>query len=135
MFKQFLSQIYRIYKAEIPIPLERYVINFIFDVPLPPRGDTRVQYTLADSTMFISRPEPNQLPLLNISMKPLFQALCLKNIVALIGYLLCERSVVLLEAHRPADNICRITENIIVSVKLASDLHSSVTTLYNRIFI
>ena len=99
VFKQFLSQIYRIYKAEIPIPLERYVINFIFDVPLPPRGDTRVQYTLADSTMFISRPEPNQLPLLNISMKPLFQALCLENIVALIGYLLCERSVVLCSKH------------------------------------
>ena len=58
-----------------------------------------MQYTLADSTMFISRPEPNQLPLLNISMKPLFQALCLENIVALIGYLLCERSVVLCTKH------------------------------------
>jgi hypothetical protein len=95
IFKQFLSQIYRIYKAEAPIPIERYVMNFVFDIPLPPRGDTRVQYTLADLTLFISRPMPNELPLLNLSMKPLFQALSLENIVTVIGYLLCERSVVL----------------------------------------
>ena len=45
-------QLYRIYKNETPIPLERYVMNFMFDVPLPPCGDTRVQYTLADETVY-----------------------------------------------------------------------------------
>ena len=92
-----------------------------------------MQYTLADSTMFISRPEPNQLPLLNIYMKPLFQALCLENIVALIGYLLCERSVVLCSKHITLLTIsAESLKDIIVSVKLASDLHSSVTALQSN---
>ena len=95
VFKKFLAQLYRIYKNETPIPLERYVMNFMFDVPLPPCGDTRVQYTLADETVFISRPEPNELPLLDISMKPLFECLSLENIVTIVGDLLCERSIVL----------------------------------------
>jgi hypothetical protein len=95
VYKRFLATLFRIYKAESPIPLERYIINFMFDVPLPPRGDTRVQYTLADETFFISRPEPNELPLLDLSMKSLFEFLSLENVVTVIGLLLCERSVVL----------------------------------------
>lgn len=50
-----LKQFLRLSRSTCPIPLERYIANFICDVPLPPRGTMQVQHTIADETIFISR--------------------------------------------------------------------------------
>ena len=84
-FRRFLSQILRIRRqtsqllknglsANFLLPIERYISNFIFDVPMPPRGKTRVQFSIADETMQILRPPEYDLPFM-IPIKPLFQCL------------------------------------------------------------
>eukprot|EP00949_MAST-11_sp_MAST-11-sp1_P000815 g815.t1 len=95
IFRIFLSQLLRIGYSVAPLHIERYIANFMCDIPLPPRGLTSVQYTLADASMIISRPPPNELPLCNISLRPLFLCLDLENISRVVGALLTETSIVL----------------------------------------
>ncbi|CAN0266561.1 unnamed protein product, partial [Ectocarpus fasciculatus] len=44
LFTQFLQQIYRIGLSEAPLPIERYISNFVCEVPLPPQGQVRVAF-------------------------------------------------------------------------------------------
>ncbi len=81
------------------LPVERYISNFIFDVPLPPRGRTRVQYSIAESTMLICRPPDYELPLCDLPIKPLFQCLSVSNVLTILGYLLTERSIAVCSRH------------------------------------
>ncbi|CAN0473249.1 unnamed protein product, partial [Hapterophycus canaliculatus] len=34
----YVRQIYRIGLSEAPLPIERYISNFVCEVPLPPQG-------------------------------------------------------------------------------------------------
>eukprot|EP00953_Heterococcus_sp_UTEX-ZZ885_P005663 3519-Heterococcus_DN1.PRE.1 len=38
VYSQFLQQLYRISLSEAPVPIERYISNFVCEVPLPPQG-------------------------------------------------------------------------------------------------
>jgi DENN domain-containing protein 5 len=95
VLSHFLRQLYGIYASGTsPLPLERYVANFVNDVPLPPIGFA-VQW---DGLRF-SRPAPNQLPLVNYSYQPLFRTLSVANILVVWGLLLHETRVVLCSSN------------------------------------
>ena len=101
VLRKFLQQLYRIYKSPrgSPLPLERYIANMMHDVPLPPPGRTRIHYDncffTKDTSLRIERPAPNQLPLVNVSYRPLFSVLSLTNVLTVWGVLLQEGRVVL----------------------------------------
>ncbi|KAJ0405219.1 hypothetical protein ATCC90586_001171 [Pythium insidiosum] len=82
-FRQFLQQIYRLTLSEAPMPIERYIANFVSEVPLPPPGQIQVQLTLPDRNIVISRPPRNDFPLVDFSFRPLFQALDINNVLQL----------------------------------------------------
>jgi hypothetical protein len=65
-YRQFLQQIYRITLSEAPMPIERYITNFVSEIPLPPHGRIQVQLTLSDRNLVISRPPRNELPLIDV---------------------------------------------------------------------
>ena len=91
-----LSRLYRVAIAESPVPIERYVSNFMLEVPLPPQGRVEVMFGFTNlSKASISRPPPNDLPLVNFSFRPLFQCLSVTNVLVTIGCLLTETRVVL----------------------------------------
>jgi hypothetical protein len=98
----FLQQLLRISQTRrAPLPLERYVANFVHDVPLPKPGRTKVRWNAftKDTTVSFARRASNELPLVNFSYQPLFRALSVSNILVLWGELLQEGRVVLRSEH------------------------------------
>lgn len=59
-------QIYRATLSQSPMPIERYIANFVSEIPLPPPGLIQVQLTLPDKTLIISRPPKNDFPLVDV---------------------------------------------------------------------
>jgi len=106
---------YTVQSGVSPIPFERYVAHLVDDVPLPRSGIARQpksqSYTVVEwmswtkpaarraskipPTIRLERPPPNRLPLLNVSMEPLFRTLSLSNILVIWANLLQEGKVVL----------------------------------------
>ena len=115
---------FRFQSGTSPIPFERYVAHILEDIPLPrcsilsnkrdhQRG-TKSKYSIVEwtswlasrsvttttknaipPTMRLKQPPPNQLPLLDVSMEPLFRTLSLSNILVIWATLLKEGKVVL----------------------------------------
>ncbi|KAF0683636.1 Aste57867_24342 [Aphanomyces stellatus] len=90
-FRAFLQQIYRVSLSEGPLPLERYIANFVSEIPLPPQGRVQVQLTLPERTMLLSRPPKNLLPHADFTFRPLFQMLDLANVLTVFACLLLEQ--------------------------------------------
>ena len=38
-FKEILKQIYRIHLSNTPIPIERYLVNILNEIPVPDKGN------------------------------------------------------------------------------------------------
>ena len=93
LFREFLGQLYRISMQTSAIPLERYVVNFISEVPLPPQGRKHVHFTLPDRIICIRRPRKNQLPMVDFSFRPLFTCLSIDNILAVYAALCAECNI------------------------------------------
>lgn len=98
-YRQFVQQIYRITLSEAPMPIERYIANFVSEIPLPPHGQIQVQLTLPDRNLIISRPPRNELPLADFSFRPLFQALDINNVLQLFTCAVLEFKIVLCSKH------------------------------------
>ncbi|KAL4152267.1 hypothetical protein PRNP1_009201 [Phytophthora ramorum] len=98
-FRQFLQQIYRVTLSESPMPIERYIANFLVEIPLPPPGQIQVQLTLPDRNLIISRPPKNELPLVDFPFRPLFQVLDLNNVLLVFSCIALELKVVLCSKH------------------------------------
>ena len=111
VFRKFLSQTLRLQRQTTRLldryhtpltsllPIERYISSFVFDVPLPPRGRTKVQFSIAEKALSIQRPPSYSLPLCDLPIKPLFQCLSLQNIFTILAYLLTERSIAVCSKH------------------------------------
>jgi DENN domain-containing protein 5 len=96
--RKFLSQLHRIaLSGRSPLPLERYVANFVHDIPLPRPGLAKVSWHCftKDTVVDYSRPASNELPLVNYSYRPIFRCLSISNILTLWAVLLQEGRVVL----------------------------------------
>lgn len=99
-YRQFLKQLYRISILETPLPIERYIANFVSELPLPPQGKVEVKFGFStDVHCTISRPAPNELPLARFSYRPLFTTLSISNIMVIVGCLAQETSVALVSKN------------------------------------
>ncbi|OWZ22684.1 hypothetical protein PHMEG_0002564 [Phytophthora megakarya] len=98
-FRQFLQQIYRVTLSESPMPIERYIANFLVEIPLPPPGQIQVQLALPDRNLIISRPPKNELPLVDFPFRPLFQVLDLNNVLLVFSCIALELKVALCSKH------------------------------------
>ena len=112
LFREVLTQLYRISLVEAPLPIEKYIANFVCEVPLPPQGHIRVQFGFtSDKTWSIERPALNQLPMANFSFRPLFASLSVGNIMVVLGCLLSECKVALLSRHYSL--LCPVAEALL----------------------
>jgi len=101
-FAKFLRQIRRIALCNDgppPLPLERYIANFVSETPLPSQGGAQVQCVIGDLALYLHRPPTNSLPLSEISFVPLFENLSVSSIVAVFACLLTEQKVALCSAN------------------------------------
>ena len=95
-FDVFLKQLVRISLSSAPVPIERYMANFCAETPVPPRGMTSVQVTVADLPLRFQRPPPNQLPMIEPEcFNMLFRSLSIENVVLVWSCLLLEYKTVL----------------------------------------
>jgi hypothetical protein len=100
LFRSVLLELYQISLMAAPIPIERYIANFVREVPLPPQGSLKVEFAFTTEKKFvIERPPINKLPMADFSYRPLFASLSVGNIIAVLGCLLEERKVVVLSQH------------------------------------
>jgi hypothetical protein len=111
-FREILLQLYRITMVQAPLPIERYIANFVSEVPLPPAGRIKVEFGLTNhKVVTIERPALNQLPLANFSFRPLFATLSVGNIITVMGCLLQECRIVILSKHYSL--LCPVTEALL----------------------
>uniref|UniRef100_A0A7S4R4H9 UDENN domain-containing protein n=2 Tax=Ditylum brightwellii TaxID=49249 RepID=A0A7S4R4H9_9STRA len=100
VMRSFLLQLYRISLVQAPLPIERYIANFVCEVPLPPQGKIEVNFALTDELQVsIVRPAANRLPLVGFSYHPLFASLSVGNILVVLGCLLKETRVAICSQH------------------------------------
>jgi len=94
-FLAFLLQIYRISISSSSLPLERFISNFVSEVPLPPPGLVRVQYHIGDTELEFSRPPANN-PIMfyDSSFQNIFECLDTKNLLRVFSALLTERQII-----------------------------------------
>jgi len=88
-FKKILCQFYRLSLTPSSIPIERYICNFIDDVPAPPAGLVDITYYLGDQAITFRCPPANQPNVWSgVPMSPLFECLDEKNILLLLSAVL-----------------------------------------------
>ncbi len=93
LYSLFLSQFYHLSLSSSSLPLERYLLNFMEEVPLPPQGRIEVSFTLPEYSIHISRPPKNQLPMVDFSYRPLFALLQVDTILTVFRALCLEMTV------------------------------------------
>lgn len=100
-FKKFLCHIYRLSLTPCYVPLERYICNFVDEIPLPPTGRMEVSYFIGDEVVHFARPPCNepQAWSMNMSILPLFECLSYENILFIISAILSERQIVLISSQ------------------------------------
>ncbi|CAJ1945974.1 unnamed protein product [Cylindrotheca closterium] len=99
---QFLHELMRLKSTGSPLPLERYIANFVYDIPLPRPGGAAVRWDCfgrSKSGLELVMGSPNKLPMVFFSYEPLFRTLSVSNVLTLWATLLQEGKVVLQSNH------------------------------------
>jgi DENN (AEX-3) domain len=95
-FREYLTQLTRLCKQGMPLPIERYIVNFSCELPAPPPGAFEVQTTILDSVIKIWSP-PHNLPIAWVSLpfRSLFECLDIDNIILVWHCMVLERQVLI----------------------------------------
>ncbi|XP_073079468.1 DENN domain-containing protein 5B isoform X2 [Manis javanica] len=94
--KKFLTQLYQAVSSQQPppLPLESYIHNILYEVPLPPPGRSLKFYGVYEPVI-CQRPGPNELPLSDYPLREAFELLGLENLVQVFTCVLLEMQILL----------------------------------------
>jgi hypothetical protein len=96
-----LTKLYRIHCSQTPIPIERYIINFMDEVPTPDVGNILVQMDLGNQTFHFFRPIDQNPPYAGQKeIESLFWAMDFEQVINLFLSVLLEKQVVLISKSR-----------------------------------
>jgi len=99
-FKRFLCGIYSMALNGSTIPIERYICNFLDEVPSPPAGRVDITYYLGEKSISFRCPPSNQPNVWSgLPLFPLFECLSPENILELFGLLLTERQILFISSQ------------------------------------
>ena len=101
-FKSYLCGLYRLSLSTTTIPIERYICNFIDEVPSPPAGRVDVTYYLGEEQQAITfrcppANEPNVWS--GLPLSPLFECLSTENVISLFALVLTERQIIFVSSQ------------------------------------
>jgi hypothetical protein len=106
-FKKFLCHLYRLSLSPCSIPLERYISNFLNDVPAPPPGKVDVTYLIGPDSVIFRRPPSNEpTAWSSLPLSSLFECLSLQNILLVFSALISERQVAFISSQYSLLTIC-----------------------------
>uniref|UniRef100_A0A671MNV3 DENN domain-containing protein 5B n=1 Tax=Sinocyclocheilus anshuiensis TaxID=1608454 RepID=A0A671MNV3_9TELE len=94
--KHFLSQVHRavISHQPPPLPLESYIYNILYEVPLPPPGRS-LKFHGVYEPILCQRPGVGELPLADFPLSEAFQLLGVENLVQIFTCVLLEMQILL----------------------------------------
>ncbi|KAG7454392.1 hypothetical protein MATL_G00259240 [Megalops atlanticus] len=94
--RRFLAQLHRAVAGPRPppLPLESYVHNLLYEVPLPPPGRS-LKFHGVYEPIVCQRPGPGELPLADFPLGDAFQLLGVENLVQLFTCVLLEMQILL----------------------------------------
>ncbi|XP_069756478.1 DENN domain-containing protein 5A isoform X8 [Narcine bancroftii] len=81
-----------------PLPLESYVYNILYEVPLPPVGRS-LKFLGVYGPIVCQRPSANELPLFDFPINEMFELLGLENVLQLFTCALLEIQILLYSQH------------------------------------
>ena len=80
----------KILNREITIPIDKLIENLLIELPYPPRGIYRLEYSLNNQKRKLHQNEMNQLPYVDINLKRIFFDFDIKNIIDIYRHLFLE---------------------------------------------
>ncbi|XP_056137936.1 DENN domain-containing protein 5B-like isoform X2 [Lampris incognitus] len=94
--RQFLSQLHHAVTSHMapPLPLESYIHNILYEVPLPPPGRS-LRFHGVEGPILCQQPGPGELPLGDYPLGEVFSLLGVDNMVQLLTCVLMETQVLL----------------------------------------
>ncbi|XP_041113198.1 DENN domain-containing protein 5B-like isoform X5 [Polyodon spathula] len=94
--RKFLTQLHRAVSSQQPppLPLESYIHNILYEVPLPPPGRS-LKFHGVYEPIVCQRPSPSELPLADYSLKQVFELLGVENLVQVFTCVLLEMQILL----------------------------------------
>lgn len=94
--REFLSQLHQAVTSHTapPLPLESYIHNILYEVPLPPPGRS-LRFHGVQGPIVCQRPGPGELPLAEYPLGEAFSLLGVDNMVQLLTCALLETQVLL----------------------------------------
>ncbi|XP_043295917.1 DENN domain-containing protein 5B isoform X7 [Cervus canadensis] len=94
--KKFLIQLYKAVTSQQPppLPLESYIHNILYEVPLPPPGRSLKFYGVYEPVI-CQRPGLSELPLSDYPLREVFELLGLENLVQVFTCVLLEMQILL----------------------------------------
>jgi len=101
-FRKFLLAIYRLsISGSQSVPLERYISNFMTNIPFPTPDRPRVQVYMTHESFFLQEPSHGPLPISGASHSALLRCLGSDNVLILLYCALTEQKI-LIHSLRPA---------------------------------
>ncbi|GAM26350.1 hypothetical protein SAMD00019534_095250 [Acytostelium subglobosum LB1] len=99
-FRVCLNDLYqKVFFMSAPLPIERYILNMVHDVPLPVQGVSTVNYTINKTVISLKRPPECLLPMSDLPFSLLFKCLDIKNVLMLLKCILLEEKIVFISTH------------------------------------
>ncbi|KAG7276674.1 hypothetical protein CRUP_032023 [Coryphaenoides rupestris] len=98
--RKVLQQLHRAVTAPQPppLPLESYIYNVLYEVPLPPAGRS-LKFSGVYGPVVCQRPSTAELPLFDFAMGEVFELLGVENVVQLFTCALLEIQILLYSQH------------------------------------
>ncbi|XP_053576576.1 DENN domain-containing protein 5A isoform X3 [Bombina bombina] len=98
--KKVLEQLHRAVTSPQPppLPLESYIYNILYEVPLPPAGRS-LKFSGVYGPIICQRPSTNELPLFDFPVQEVFELLGVENVVQLFTCALLEFQILLYSQH------------------------------------
>ncbi len=73
--------------------IDKFIENLLIELPVPPRGETEIIYTLMNEERKLKQNKMNQLPLIDLNIKNLFINFKVEEIIDIYHYLFLETRV------------------------------------------
>jgi hypothetical protein len=78
---------------DVTDPIEKIIENLLIELPVPPRGVSRVKYYLNEEERTIKQNEMNKLPLVDVNLKRICIDFEAKDIITIYNYLFLESRI------------------------------------------
>uniref|UniRef100_A0A3B4B785 Uncharacterized protein n=1 Tax=Periophthalmus magnuspinnatus TaxID=409849 RepID=A0A3B4B785_9GOBI len=98
--RKVLEQLYQAVSSPQPppLPLESYVFNILYEVPLPPSGRS-LKFSGVYGPVVCQRPSTSELPLFDFGIGEVFELLGVENVLQLFTCALLEMQILLYSQH------------------------------------